>query len=154
MDIYENAARGRRIREVADADSVSYVVPTRGYNWFRWKGCRRSGQWIHGAEAETHCDALQVYYNGAWHPVVAFSHGYIGLAADYTVAGVKMFKEKETLKPCPFCGQEHTTITESNTEGIRIRCPNCNITFTRDFYEHRGELGRQRTIEAWNTRPE
>ena len=88
MDIYENAARGRRIREVADADSVSYVVPTRGY-----KGCRRSGQWIHGAEAETHCDALQVYDNGAWHPVVAFSHGYMGPAADYTVAGVKMFKE-------------------------------------------------------------
>lgn len=24
----------------------------------------------------------------------------------------------ETLKPCPFCGQKHTTITESNTEGI------------------------------------
>lgn len=24
------------------------------------------------AEAETHCDALQVYDNGAWHPVVAF----------------------------------------------------------------------------------
>lgn len=47
--------------------------------------------------------------------------------------------KKETLKPCPFCGQEHTTITESNTEGIRIRCPKCNITFTRDFYEHRGE---------------
>ena len=62
--------------------------------------------------------------------------------------------ERETLKPCPFCGQEHTTITESNTEGIRIRCPKCNITFTRDFYEHRGELGRQRTIEAWNARPE
>ena len=62
--------------------------------------------------------------------------------------------ERETLKPCPFCGQEHTTITESNTEGIRIRCPKCNITFTRDFYEHRGELGRQRTIEAWNTRSE
>lgn len=62
--------------------------------------------------------------------------------------------KRETLKPCPFCGQEHTTITESNTEGIRIRCPKCNITFTRDFYEHRGELGRQRTIEAWNTRPE
>lgn len=41
--------------------------------------------------------------------------------------------KKETLKPCPFCGQEHTTITESNTEGIRIRCPKCNITFTRDF---------------------
>lgn len=93
MDVYEIAALGRRTREVADADSVSYAVPTRGYNWFRWKGCRRSGQWIHGAEAETHCDALQVYYNGAWHPVVAFSHGYMGPAADYTVAGVKMFKE-------------------------------------------------------------
>lgn len=63
-------------------------------------------------------------------------------------------KPGELLKPCPFCGQEHTTITESNTEGIRIRCPKCNITFTLDFYEHRGELGRQRTIEAWNTRPE
>lgn len=44
-------------------------------------------------DAETHCDALQVYDNGTWHPVVAFSHGYMGPAADYTVAGVKMFKE-------------------------------------------------------------
>lgn len=93
MDVYESAALGRRTREVADADSVSYVVPTRGYNWFRWKGCRRSGQWIHGAAAETHCDALEVYANGAWHPVVAFAYGYMGPAADYTVAGVKMFKE-------------------------------------------------------------
>ena len=41
--------------------------------------------------------------------------------------------KKEMLKPCPFCGQEHTTITESNTEGIRIRCPKCNITFTPRF---------------------
>jgi Lar family restriction alleviation protein len=62
--------------------------------------------------------------------------------------------KKETLKPCPFCGQKHTTITESNAEGVRICCPRCNITFTRDFYEHRGELGRQTTIEAWNTRPD
>ena len=93
MDVYEIAARGSRTREVADADSVSYVVSIRDYNWFRWKGCRRSGQWIHGAGAETHCDALQVYDNGTWHPVVAFAHGYMGPAADYTVAGVKMFKE-------------------------------------------------------------
>lgn len=93
MDIYESAARGMRIREEADADSVGYAVPTMGYNWFRWKGCRRSGQWIRGAVAETHCDALEVYDNGAWHQVVAFSYGYIGLAADYTVAGVKVFKE-------------------------------------------------------------
>lgn len=93
MDVYEIAARVRRTREVADVDSVSYAVPIRDYNWFRWKGCSRSGQWIHGAEAETHCDALQVYDNGAWHPVVAFAYGYIGPAADYTVAGVKMFKE-------------------------------------------------------------
>ena len=63
------------------------------FDWFRWKGCRRDGRWVHGAEAETHCDALQVYDSGAWHPVVAFSHGYMGPAADYTVAGVKMFKE-------------------------------------------------------------
>lgn len=93
MDIYESAARGRRTREVADADSVSYVVPTRGYNWFRWKGCRRDGRWAHGAEAETHFDTLQVYDNGTWHPVVAFGYDYMGPAADYTVAGVKMFKE-------------------------------------------------------------
>lgn len=93
MDVYEIAVLCRRTREVADADSVSYAVPIRDYNWFRWKGCRRSGQWIHGAGAETHCDALQVYDNGAWHPVVAFSYGYMGPAADCTVAGVKMFKE-------------------------------------------------------------
>lgn len=92
-DIYDLAIHARRNREVADVDGVSYVVPTRGYNWFHWKGCRWSGQWIHGAEAETYFDTLQVYDNGTWHPVVAFSHGYMGPAADYTVAGVKMFKE-------------------------------------------------------------
>ena len=32
--------------------------------------------------------------------------------------------KKETLKPCPFCGQEHTTITESNTEGIGLDARN------------------------------
>lgn len=92
-DIYDLAIHARRNREVADADSVSYVVPTMSYNWFRWKGCRRSGQWIHGAEAETHFDALQVYDNGTWHPVVAFGYDYMGSAENYTVGGVKMFKE-------------------------------------------------------------
>lgn len=58
------------------------------------------------------------------------------------------------LKPCPFCGNDSQTLTNSNTEGWRIRCPHCNITFTRDFYERRGELGRQRIIEAWNRRAE
>lgn len=48
-DIYDLAIHARRNREVADVDGVSYVVPTRGYNWFHWKGCRWSGQWIHGA---------------------------------------------------------------------------------------------------------
>lgn len=56
------------------------------------------------------------------------------------------------LKPCPFCGNEYPTLTETMTEGLRIRCPNCNITFTRDFYEHRKNLGRARFIEAWNRR--
>lgn len=59
----------------------------------------------------------------------------------------------DELKPCPFCGNEYPTITESNGYGIRIRCPQCNISFTRDYYETgRGELGRVRTIEAWNRR--
>ncbi len=57
------------------------------------------------------------------------------------------------LKPCPFCGNEHPTLTDHNFEGIRIRCPNCNITFSRDYYETgRGELGKIRTVEAWNRR--
>lgn len=56
------------------------------------------------------------------------------------------------LKPCPFCGNEYPTLTESQTEGIEIRCPNCNITFTLDFYEFRGELGKERTAAAWNRR--
>lgn len=58
----------------------------------------------------------------------------------------------KALKPCPFCGYNCQTITYSNTEGWRVRCPHCNITFTRDYYERRGELGKQRLIEAWNRR--
>lgn len=98
-DIYDLAIHARRNREVADEDNVGYVVPTRGYNWFRWRGCRRSGQWIHGAEAETHCDALQVYDNGAWHPVAAFGYDYMGSAENYTVGGVKMFKDRNSNNP-------------------------------------------------------
>ncbi len=56
------------------------------------------------------------------------------------------------LKPCPFCGNAFPTITHSGIEGWRLRCPECNTTFTRDFYEHRGELEKQRLIEAWNRR--
>lgn len=56
------------------------------------------------------------------------------------------------LKPCPFCGNDFPTITYSNIEGWEIRCSSCNITFVRDYYGHRGELGKQRFIEAWNRR--
>lgn len=57
------------------------------------------------------------------------------------------------LKPCPYCGNEYPTITENQTEGIRIKYPRCNIIFVRDYYTTgRGELGKQRTIEAWNRR--
>lgn len=56
------------------------------------------------------------------------------------------------LLPCK-CGNEFPMIEETSTHGIRIRCPICETTFTRDFYETgRGELGKKRTIEAWNTR--
>lgn len=56
------------------------------------------------------------------------------------------------LKPCPFCGNPYPTITVV-TEGIRIKCPNCNITFKRDFYDGgRGGLELVRSIEAWNMR--
>ena len=58
----------------------------------------------------------------------------------------------EELKPCPFCGNKYVTLTETMTEGFRIKCPCCNITFVRDFYQHRKDLGRTRTIEAWNRR--
>ena len=54
--------------------------------------------------------------------------------------------------PCQ-CGNEFPTITETNLRGIEIRCPSCNTTFTRDYYSTgRGELGRVRTLEAWNAR--
>lgn len=59
----------------------------------------------------------------------------------------------EKLEPCPFCGNGFPTFSETQAKGIYIRCPNCNITFSRDYYESgRGELGKQRTIEAWNRR--
>ena len=56
------------------------------------------------------------------------------------------------LKPCPFCGNGHPILLINMYEGVRIKCPNCEIQFTRDFYHHRGELGKLRTIEAWNRR--
>lgn len=56
------------------------------------------------------------------------------------------------LKPCPFCGNEYPALLINQTEGVRIKCQNCEIEFTRDFYKHRGELGKQRTIQAWNRR--
>lgn len=56
------------------------------------------------------------------------------------------------LKPCPFCGNEYPTMTHSQTGGWLIRCPACNISFELDYYSHRGELGKQRYVEAWNRR--
>lgn len=62
--------------------------------------------------------------------------------------------ERGELLPCPFCGNEFPTIVETSGYGVRICCPMCETKFTRDFYETgRGRLGRERTIEAWNTRP-
>lgn len=57
------------------------------------------------------------------------------------------------LKPCPFCGNHYPTLTVENFEGIRVKCPSCNITFKRNFYDTgRGDLGVTRSIEAWNRR--
>ena len=56
------------------------------------------------------------------------------------------------LRPCPFCGYGHPLLYVDQCEDIRIKCPNCQIEFTRDFYQHRGDLGKTRTVDAWNRR--
>ena len=79
----------------ADAPTgCAYVAPTFWNKWFRWDGSRASGCYQLGGQVkdENHT-GMQVFADGEWHPVVAFAYGYIGPAADYTVAGVKMFKE-------------------------------------------------------------
>lgn len=68
-------------------------------------------------------------------------------------AAQERLTEAGMLLPCPFCGNEFPMVQERNLGGLRIRCPMCNVSFTRDYYETgRGQLGKQRTIEAWNTR--
>lgn len=60
--------------------------------------------------------------------------------------------EKGELLPCPHCGNEHPSIRNTEGYGYEIKCPVCSTTFRRDFYGFRGELGRKRTFEVWNTR--
>lgn len=56
------------------------------------------------------------------------------------------------LKPCPFCGNEFPMLDNSQGYGWQIKCPSCEITFSRDSYAFRGELGKTRLFEAWNRR--
>ena len=55
------------------------------------------------------------------------------------------------LKPCPFCGYKHVTMTYWNGGGCwRIDCPNCQIVFRLSARE--AEKFLERVEEAWNRR--
>lgn len=77
-------------------------------------------------------------------------------------------KLNETLKPCPFCGNEVKAITKSNgysacrhTISWAIECSNCKIEskhFEDEFYRmDSGEFnftkdGLKQAVENWNKR--
>lgn len=71
--------------ERADAPvGCAYVAPLLTNAWFRWDNCRDSGQYLTGAEVAalkpTH---VQLFHNGAWHPVAAFYGSVCAPANDY-----------------------------------------------------------------------
>ena len=55
------------------------------------------------------------------------------------------------LKPCPFCGYEHPTLTYWSGGGCwRIDCPNCDIVFRLGAGAK--EKMKDRIVDAWNRR--
>ena len=56
------------------------------------------------------------------------------------------------LKPCPFCGYKHPTMTYSGfTDIYMVNCPNCQIVFRRDCTAGR-DRNKEKVAEAWNRR--
>lgn len=71
--------------ERADAPvGCAYVAPLFWTKWFRWDNCRNSGQYLTGAEvANLKPTHVQLFHNGAWHPVAAFYGSVCAPASDY-----------------------------------------------------------------------
>jgi len=64
-------------------------------------------------------------------------------------------KQKNELKPCPFCGSE-AEIREGVYQGEEssyVRCRECKAT-GRTFIISRKYASNERAIEAWNRRAE
>ena len=52
--------------------------------WFRWENCRDSGQYLTGAEvAALKPTNIQIFHDGAWHPVAAFYGAVCAPVDDY-----------------------------------------------------------------------
>ena len=62
----------------------AYVAPLLTNAWFRWENCRNSGQYLTGAQVTTTKPTnVQIFHNGAWHPVAAFYGSVCAPARDY-----------------------------------------------------------------------
>ncbi len=72
-------------RERAQAPiGCAYVAPLLTNAWFRWDNCRDSGQYMTGADvADRKPTHIQIFHNGAWHPVAAFYGSVCAPADDY-----------------------------------------------------------------------
>ena len=68
---------------------VDYAVSLYEMNWFRYKGCKLSGQLATGELLQGEED-VQVYLNKEWHPVFCYTGGYCGPAHRYKEPGVIM----------------------------------------------------------------
>lgn len=69
----------------ADAPTgCAYVAPLLTCAWFRWENCRDSGQYLTGAEVAAFKPTnIQIFHDGAWHPVAAFYGAVCAPVDDY-----------------------------------------------------------------------
>lgn len=68
---------------------VDYAVSLNGMYWFRFNGCKLSGQLTTGDLLQGE-EGVQVYLNKEWHPVFCYTGGYCGPAHRYKEPGVIM----------------------------------------------------------------
>lgn len=68
---------------------VDYAVSLHEMHWFRFNGCKPSGQLATGDLLQRE-EGVQVYLNKEWHPVFCYTGGYCGPAHWYKEPGVIM----------------------------------------------------------------
>ena len=62
----------------------AYIAPLFWNFWFRWDGSRASGNYqLGGRTRDENHTGLQVFSDGAWHPVVGWSLDDCTIATDY-----------------------------------------------------------------------